>query len=317
MNNKGFKPQQRLTQGEKARLERAIEKVLSGEPNAPQALINVTNRITRQMGGDAAWQSWFVYSSNADLGPELTEKFHTALWAILPPDLQEKMADVSQSCLTNLFIKNGLTPGVDFSKAADGGVVLGDEAASLLKETMPPDIWERWTSEGLIKKTQSCPWATLEDRLGVSFRQNLKARLSDLIEQGHAASAIAGWMFTVGCAVSHQVVSNDKDLFLLATMCSHLQENHPKKWPSIKNCFESHDFIDGDELLDVHNLNCLMDVAIAAGCTHENRELSGYGEKMGISRAGLQRLSLVWRGDKYSISETIAMLDKHIDGQAA
>jgi hypothetical protein len=54
------------------------------------------------------------------------------------------------------------------------------------------------------------------------------------------------------------------------------------------------------------DINCLCNVVIAAGSSEENGEIKGDY----ISQKCLERLALVWRGDKFSIPKTIRHLDQ-------
>lgn len=309
---KGFKPEPHLSAGEAARLERICDAVLSGDTDAPGRLIAWSNRITQRLGGEKAWEQWFVHHANEDLGYAIASKFHKAMHKIMPPEIQQELMDKSKECLTSIFRDDGLTLGKDFSMSPDGGFLLGDKAVQKLKADMPPQAWADWESQGLIKSMGGCPWEAVEKHLGVPFRQNLLNRLSELVSQGRAAAVIAGWMFTTACGVSGQVVGDDTDLYLLAVMVTHLQNQHHHEWMAIKESFEANEFVDGDELLDM-DINCLCDVVIAAGSSEENGEIKGDH----INRKCMERLALVWRGDKFSMTEVIGLLDKHSRGKAA
>jgi hypothetical protein len=312
MNNKGFKPEPHISKGEAARLERICDAVLSGDNDAPERFVAWSNRITQRLGGEKAWTQWFVHHANDDLGYAIASKFHDALYQCLPRDVQREMSGKSKECLTSIFLDDGLTLGKDFSMAPDGGFILGEKSIEKLKADMPPQAWADWESQGLIKSFSSCTWEAVEKRLGFPFRQNLLHRLSKLVQQGRAAAVIAGWMLTISCGVSNQVMGNDEDQTLFRLMLGHLKQNHSPVSEQVWNAIQSGHCADGDELLKM-DINCLCDVAIAAGSSEENGEIKGDH----INRKCMERLALVWRGDRFSMTEIIGYLDKYTNNKAA
>lgn len=312
MTSKGFKPEPRLSKGEAARLERICDAVLSGDTDAPERFAAWSNRITQRLGGEKQWDRWFVYHANDDLGYAIASKFHKAIHKILPPSIRQEMSSKARECLTSILQNDGLTLGKDFSMTPDGGLILGEAAIEKLKADMPHQAWADWESQVLIKSVTSCPWEAVEKRLDIHFRQNILHRISELVEQGRAAAVIAGWMITVSCGVSNQVMGSNEDLTLFNLMLRHLHENHEATANKVWAAIQSGDCANGDELLAM-DINCLCDVAIAAGSSEENGEIKGDH----INRKCLQRLALVWRGDKFSMTEVIGLLDKHSRGKAA
>lgn len=309
---KGFKPDPHISAGEAARLERICDAVLSDDIDAPERFVAWSNRITQRLGGEKAWEQWFIHHANDDLGYAIASKFHAAIHKILPPSIRQEMSSKARECLTSIFRDDGLTLGKDFSAALDGGFILGEAAIERLKADLPPQAWAAWESQGLIKSVASCPWEAVEKRLDIPFRQNLLHRLSALVEQGRAAAVIAGWMMTISCAVTNQVVGTDEDLTLFNLMLRHLQENYKATAKEVWTALQSGNCADGDELLEM-DINCLCDVAIAAGSSEENGEIKGDH----INRKCMERLALVWRGDKLSMTEVIGYLDKYTEGKAA
>jgi hypothetical protein len=314
MNSKGFRYQTpHIGQGEALRLGRICDAVLSGEePDAPKQLASWMSRITRKLGGEKAWSDWFIYSLNDDLGYAIATKFHEAVYKLMPVDVKQEVSNKAMECMTSSFLSAGFILGQDFSVGSDGCLLLGDAVIAKLKATMPPDAWQYWTAHNLIQPVTSCPWDALEKRLAIPFRQNLLNRLSELVEQSQPPQTVAGWMFVVGCSVSAHVVGNHDDLYLIATMTAHLKQTHPQEWVAIKQCFDATDVVDCDLLLDM-DINCLFDVAIAAGSSESNGEIKGDY----ISRKGLERLSLVWRGDTFSVPELIGHFDQFTNKNAA
>lgn len=285
---------------------------MSGETDAPERFIAWSDRITQRLGGERAWEQWFIHHANDDLGYAIASKFHAAIHKILPPSIRQEMSSKARECLTSIFRDDGLTLGKDFSMAPDGGFILGEKAIEKLKADMPPQAWADWESQGLIKSVTSCPWEAVEKRLDVLFRQNLLHRLSQLVKQGRAAAVIAGWILTLSCGVTNQVMGSDEDLTLFNLMLRHLHENHEATAKEVWAAIQSGNCANGDELLAM-DINCLCDVAIAAGSSEENGEIKGDH----INRKCMERLALVWRGDKFSMTEVIGLLDKHSRGKAA
>jgi hypothetical protein len=309
--DKGFKPTPHLTQGEKIRLERLCDRILSGEAEL-QVFFDWVTKTTQKLGGRKFWTDWFIRHSNEDLGAALSSKFHEVLWAAFPDDVRKEMGSIAQGGLAKILVSEGFVLGKDFSIGSDGALILGREALDKLKSDLPPELWEKFEADEMVKPFQSCPWTAVEDRLGVSFRQNLKARLSDLIEQGHPTEVVAGWLFCTSCGISSQVAGSDEDYYLLSELLIHTKENHPTDYDQLVNALSDSGFLDSDVLLDM-GINILFDVLIAAGGSEENGEIKGDG----ISRDGLQRLSLVWRGSSFSVPELICELDKFTDGKKA
>lgn len=68
MTSKGFKPEPHISAGEAARLERICDAVLSDDTDAPERFVAWSNRITQRLGGEKAWERWFVHCANDDLG---------------------------------------------------------------------------------------------------------------------------------------------------------------------------------------------------------------------------------------------------------
>jgi hypothetical protein len=305
MTGQGFQPTPHISQGEAQRLEKICDRVLSGEPDADRSLHSWVERITRKLGSEKAWGDWFVHHANDDLGYAIASKFHEAMLQVMPTEIRQKLMDKSKECLTSMLQDDGLVLGKDFSMAPDGGFILGEAAIEKLKADMPHQAWADWESQDLIKSVTSCPWEAVEKRLEVCFRQNLMTRLSQLVMQGRSAAVIAGWLLTISCGVSNQIMGTDEDLTLFGWMLAHLKENHPAVYEVVLTAIKSEQLVDGDELLEM-DINPMADVAIAAGSSEENGEIQGDR----INRKCLERLSLVWRGDRLSVPEVIGLYDK-------
>lgn len=311
MSKKGFGGNKlTVSTAEIARLERICDAVLGNEFAAPIRLFSWVERITRSLGGSKQWERWFVHYANDNLGVAIASKFYSALFKCMPSEFSDKLNDKAREVIVSILMENGLIPGEDFSVGSDHSFMLGEKAVQVLKEEIPEEVWEDFGRQGLIKTIQNCPWEAIEKRLGVPFRDNLMARLSQLINEGRSASVIAGWMVTVSGAVSNQVAGTDEDLTLFQRMMAHIQSNHLPQMSAIIEClFEDKGMAYSDDLLAM-GINCLCDVAIAAGSSEENGEIEGDF----INRQCLERLALVWRGDRASVPELIAALDKHTKG---
>jgi hypothetical protein len=308
MNKKGFGDNQlTVSNAEIARLERICDAVLGNDLDAPIRLCSWVERITRSLGGHKQWERWFVHYANENLGVAIASKFHSALFKCMPSEVSDKMNSKAREVIVSILMKNGLTPGEDFSIGADHAFILGEKAVQALKDEIPKDAWEDFGKQGLIKAIQGCPWEAIEKRLGVPFRDNLMARLSQLVNEGRSANVVTGWMVNVCGAVSNQVAGTDEDLTLFQGMMAHIQSNHLPQMLAIIEClFEDKGMASSDDLLAM-DINCLCDVAIAAGSSEENGEIEGDF----MNRQCLERLALVWRGDRASVPELIAALDKH------
>ena len=313
MSSKGFGYQEpHISAGEAARLERICDAVLSGDHDAGRSLAAWTDRITRKLGGEKAWKTWFVHHANDELGYPLASKFHETLQQCLPEEARAELQQKSKGCLTAMLQSDGLFLGRDFSLSSDGGFILSDRAVESLKREMPPESWADFEAQELIKSVALNPWQCVEQRLGVPFRESLMSRLSKLVEQGRAASVIGGWLVTVSCGVSSQVIGSDEDLTLFGWMMAHLREHHGTVYEQVLTAIRSEQILDSDELL-IMDINCLCDVERAAGSSEENGEIKGDS----VNRACLERLALVWRGDEMSLPELIGLLDKFTKDKAA
>jgi hypothetical protein len=303
----GFQPRPQLSQGDIARLERICDRVIAGEPGADLKLCDWTDRIAQKLGGQKRWEHWYVNYSTADLGHVIARKLNEAMLSILPPDLQAKMHESAQGNLVSVLRDDGFELGKDFSLDGNGGFLLSKAATEKVKAGIPSELWTEFEGQGLIKSQGQCPWKAVEKRLDVPFRQNLMSRLSELVEQGRSAAVIVGWMVNINCGVANQVMGNDDDSTLFQLLATHLEIKHPQAWPDIEAEIFGGEYVDGDELLDM-DINCLRDVAIAAGSSEENGELKGDG----MNRACMERLALVWRGDRLSMTEFIGLYDKEM-----
>jgi hypothetical protein len=303
----GFQPRPHITKGDIARLERICDRVIAGESGADMQLSDWTDRIAQKLGGQRRWEDWYVNYSTADLGHAIARKLNEAMMSILPRDLQAKMHESARECLVSALRDDGMELGKDFSFDGNGGFLLSKAATEKLKADLPSELWAEFEGKEMIKSQRQCPWEAVEQRLDVPFRQNLMSRLSELVEQGRSAAVIVGWMVNINCGVANQAMGNDDDPTLFQLLAAHLEIKHPQAWPDIEGEIMSGEYVEGSELLDM-DINCLRDVAIAAGSSEENGELKGDG----MNRACMERLALVWRGNHFSMNEFIGLYDKEM-----
>lgn len=305
MNGFGQKPQ--IKPAEIARLNRICQAVLDEEPGAEDRLHAWMIRAIVVLGGREAYDNWFVYDANENLGYEVAGLFHDAIFKMMPEEIRDEFHSKAQDIIVRDFVDAGLTPGKDFSMNSDGGYLLSDRATQHLQEMLPTEMWEGFERDEMIKTTKADPWEAVEERLGVPFRDNLYQRLLDLVEEGRSSVVLAGWLTQLIPAVASQVVGDAEDLHLLSVLLSALRNKHSKMAESIWEALRTGDITEPEALMDM-DIFPMVDVLRSAGGNEQNKEISADGD--GISRAGLERLSLVWRGSDLSIPELIAAFDQ-------
>lgn len=308
MNNGGFVPS--IRQGEIARLEKILDRIDSGE--APELIHKWVDRQSKRLG-EQGFDQWMAHRATEDLGVVLEHRLHHAMLATLPDETRAKLFDKSQSILFQGLIEQGFKPGKDFS-CCNGGLVISDEAKEFLFNQVPAELHTE-----ILKDTSavsSNPWEKLEERLGVPFRANLLLRVDELIEVNTPPEALACWMANTNAGIANQVVADSDDPTLLAAMLARVRAKHPDLYQQILAVGEAEEDWSVEQLMD-YGIYPLTDVLRAAGGSEDNGEISSDGE--GYSRQGLERLALVWRGDRYSLPELIGIMDQHLGngGQAA
>ena len=307
MNN-GFIPP--IRQGEVARLERTLDRIDSGE--APELIHKWVDRQIKKMG-DRGFRQWIDTRVVKDLGQKLSHRLDKAMLATLPDDLKKGVFDKAQAILFQDLIKQGFAPGEDFSRSSDG-FMFSDEALEHLMNHVPDECKDEILGE--LQSVHNCPWSMLEDRLGTPFRANLMLRAEEFIDAKCPPAAVAGWLTIISQGISSQVVGDPESLDLFIMLVARLKSKSPEVYQQVWMALESDECWDGERLMD-YGICPMVDVLRAAGGSESDGCVSPDGEA--LSRKGLERLALVWRGDRFSVTELIAMMDQHLGngGQAA
>lgn len=292
----GFIPS--LPKNEIKRLIHTLDRIEAGESNG--LLLRWMDR-QRQRMGEQAFGDWYVNRAQHDLNAETFFRYNDVLLATMPPEIHSEVTDKAMSTVYQMLMDEGLQPGVDFSRH-DGGVVISDKAAQVLQDMVGSEAWEQLGPH--LQSMTSDPWEALEDRLGVPFRANLLHRLGELARSEYPPGAIACWISIVSACVGHQVTSDDEDPQLFGLLLKRLKDRHKQRFQQVMGCFETEEVWDPEQLMDVE-VYPMVDVLRAAGATEENGELLDAPEGGAISRSGMKRLSLVWRGDR-PVGELIA-----------
>lgn len=302
----GFIP--KIRPGEVARLERTLNKIDAG--GSPVLLQKWINRQIDRLG-DQGFQQWLANRSVEDLGAKLEHRLHKAMLAMLPDEVRAMVFDEAQVTLFQDLIKNGFKPGIDFSRS-DDGLMISDEATEYLLSHVPPEHRNE-VLKGL-SVTSNCPWEKLEERLENPFRANLLLRVDELIDAKYPPGAIAGWLASTCQGVCSQVVADPESLDLFITLVARLKSKSPEIYQQVWQALETEECWPDEKLME-SGICPMSDVLVAAGGSSENGEISPDGKAM--SRKGLERLALVWRGGEYSVNEVIGLMDKHLGGEQA
>jgi hypothetical protein len=298
-----------ISKADLVRLEKICDRALGEEKSALHKFNVWRARVTRKMGGSNQWDEWFVTFSVQDLPFPLRLKFFKTLSLTESKETRKKMAQKSREMINAQLSAAGLELAKDYSFDGSGGVLLNEAAGQVLKDSSP-GVWSQLVDLGEIVTENHCPWEAVEKRLGVPFRENLAARFLELVKQGRSPRVLSSWLAEVNCAVCFQVLGDSGNLYLFNLLMSRLVHKYSKSLVDIWATLRPRKVASSEELLDM-GINCLEDVARAAGASEENGEILGEG----MTRAALMRLALVWRGSDAPISEVIAELDK-VKGQS-
>jgi hypothetical protein len=130
-----------ISENDSVELERICDRVLSGDTDAPDELTRWMNRTTQKLGGEQAGHHWFVHNSHNDLGLVRSRKFQESILKTMPPGDRKEFEGIVKVALVEMLQQHGFTLGVDFSMAADGGLILGELASQAIKVDLPNGIW--------------------------------------------------------------------------------------------------------------------------------------------------------------------------------
>jgi hypothetical protein len=222
------------------------------------------------------------------------ESGDNSVFDVLTPENRDRIV---ADGLQNISQKFGATLGKDFSKAADGGLLITDELMSKIMADMRPQELAKFKKAGYIKSVTQDPFKMLDDSLGVPFFTKLEAisklRLATLSDAeaceyvgmlGGGLQNKHNWISIEWCVhFCHKILGADRFKQVM---------NHPET-----DSDDSDEGIVGSLVFD--------DLLTALG--REDRKLD---EELGavVSIDDLMALDKVFRGERFSCAELAEQL---------
>jgi len=202
--------------------------------------------------------------------------------------------------LGQILQDKGFKLGRDFSYDSSGHLLLGEDAKQAILADMP-EAARPYIERALQRERQPTPAEALEQHLGVSFFDNLRQRLQQRAQQFEAPEALLDYLTNIiqGMTLRHPEFEDWLYNWLLASLPRQVRDWMAKYDDSSS---EALDAIEG-----ASGMVWIHDLVAAAGGDERHYQPDGGG----LSLSGMQLLSQVWEGNRYSVRELAAAMEQH------